>query len=118
MRILGDPARLRRAIYSLIDNALKYSPSDSSVDVTLSSNGRVARLAVRDHRVGIPTDKQARIFEKFFRAHVGTPVDAGGIGVGLFIAREIITQHGGRIWFESDGRGTVFHVELPVDGER
>jgi signal transduction histidine kinase len=116
--IQGDPARIRRAIYSILDNALKYSPTDSSVDVALTSDRRTARLQIRDRGVGIPADKQSRIFEKFFRAHAGTPLDAGGIGVGLYIAREIIVQHGGRIWFESDERGTVFHVELPIDGER
>lgn len=118
IRIQGDPARIRRAIYSILDNALKYSPADSSVDVSLTSDSRIARLQIRDHGVGIPADKQSRVFEKFFRAHAGTPLDAGGIGVGLYIAREIIVQHGGRIWFESDERGTVFYVELPIDGER
>jgi signal transduction histidine kinase len=56
------------------------------------------------------------VFEKYFRAHSGTSRDAGGIGVGLYVAREIIRQHGGRIWFESsENHGSVFYIEMPTD---
>jgi PAS domain S-box-containing protein len=112
-----DEPRMRRALYSLVDNAIKYSPRGSQVEVGLERTGDLALTTVRDHGFGIPSDKQPRIFEKFFRAHAGTPRDMGGIGVGLFVTREIVAQHGGRIWFESvENVGTTFFVELPVEG--
>jgi len=111
-----DEARVRRAIYAVIHNAIKYSPPTSTVEVTLTREQTNARIAVRDHGFGIPADKQAHVFEKYFRAHSGTSRDAGGIGVGLYVAREIIRQHGGRIWFDStENRGSVFCIEMPID---
>jgi two-component system, OmpR family, sensor histidine kinase VicK len=112
-----DQRRIRQAVSSLLDNALKYSSKDSAVEVSLDGSDGVALLSIRDRGVGIPVEKQEHVFEKFFRAQADTPGDVGGMGVGLFVAREIVTQHGGRIWFESTERqGTVFHVELPVCG--
>jgi signal transduction histidine kinase len=70
---------------------------------------------VRDHGVGIPRDKQDRIFERFYRAHTDTPHDYGGMGVGLYISREIVRQQGGRMWFESEeGGGSKFCFSLRV----
>jgi signal transduction histidine kinase len=116
IQIRGDQRRIRQALSSLLDNALKYSPKDSAVEVSLDGRDGVALFSIRDRGLGIPVEAQDRVFEKFFRAHAGRPNDAGGIGVGLFIAREIVTQHGGRVWFDTvEGRGTVFYVELPVD---
>ena len=113
-----DEARMRRALYSILDNALKYSSSSSQVELAVRAGEGMVHLEIRDHGVGIPAAKQANVFDKFFRAHAGTPHDAGGIGVGLFVARAIIVQHGGRIWFESvEHRGTTFFVELPLEGE-
>ncbi|MDB4966300.1 MAG: hypothetical protein JWN44_1989 [Myxococcales bacterium] len=114
----GDARRLRQMTRSLLDNAVKYSSDKSSIEVSLTRTEYGIRLSVADHGIGIPDDKRERVFEKFFRAHAGRPDDVGGIGVGLFIAREIVKQHGGRIWFESaEGSGTTFYVDLPAAGE-
>lgn len=114
----GDEARLRRVIYALIDNAAKYSPPTEAVGVSVTRENGVAHISVRDHGYGIPEHLQSRVFEKYFRAHAGTERDAGGIGVGLFVAREIVRQHDGRMWFESrENQGTVFHVTMPVHAE-
>jgi PAS domain S-box-containing protein len=114
----ADEIRLRRAIYALVDNALKYSPPNTSVHIAVTREQEVARIAIRDHGFGIPPDKQSHIFEKYYRAHLGTERDAGGIGVGLFVAREIIQQHHGRIWFDStENRGSVFYIEMPIEAE-
>jgi len=116
IRAQGDEPRLRRAVYSVLDNAFKYSPRNAPVEISLQQDREWAVISIRDHGIGIPFEKQSRIFEKYFRAHVGTPHDAGGIGVGLFVAREIVAQHGGRIWFESaENQGTTFFIELPID---
>jgi signal transduction histidine kinase len=85
---------------------------------------RVARQAgevvvsVQDHGLGIPADRQDRIFERFYRAHAGTAQDHGGLGLGLGMSRESVSRHGGRMWFESaPGRGSTFHFSLPLAAE-
>lgn len=125
----GDPERLRQVLTSLLDNAVKYSPDGGDVEVSValaprpegpSSGGRGGSLeavvSVRDHGIGIPAAKQGRIFERFFRAHTDTPHDYGGMGVGLFLARDMITRQGGRMWFESEeSQGSAFHFAVPID---
>lgn len=114
--ILGDEPRLRRAVQSVLDNALKYSPRTAPVEVALGIDGDSALLSIRDRGIGIPLDKQSHIFERYFRAHAGTPNDAGGLGVGLFVTKEIVNQNGGRIWFESsENQGTVFYFQFPLE---
>ena len=111
----GDPDRLGQALANLLDNAIKYSPQGGDVDVAVEARAGEAVVSVTDRGVGIPREKQRRIFEPFYRAHTGTPHDYGGMGVGLYITREIISRHGGRIWFESEeGRGSTFHIALPT----
>jgi signal transduction histidine kinase len=116
VQVKGDPRRLRQALQSLLDNAVKYSPRGTPVEIALSRRDRLAHVSILDRGVGIPPEQRERVFEKFFRAHSGTSHDAGGIGVGLFIAREIITQHGGRIWLDgAEPHGTQANVELPIE---
>jgi len=117
-RVFVDPMRIRRVISELIENAARCSAVSSEIDVTLTVVGRQACISVSDHGIGIPSDARSHIFEPFFRAHVGTANDVGGIGIGLFLSREIITRHGGTITFENDERnGTTFTVCLPLDKE-
>jgi two-component system, OmpR family, sensor histidine kinase VicK len=112
--VQGDHDRLAHVLGDLIDNAVRYSPEGGDVDVEMRVTGRKAIVSVRDQGVGIPREKQRHIFERFYRAHTGTPFDYGGMGVGLYVAWEIIHRHGGRIWFESEeGRGSTFHFSLP-----
>ena len=111
----ADPARLRQVGRRLLNNAVKYSPEGGDIEVSLAVEDESAILAVRDHGIGIPAHKQSRIFESFYRAHTDTPYDYGGMGVGLYISREIVQRHGGRIRFESEeGEGSTFYVTLPV----
>jgi signal transduction histidine kinase len=115
----GDPQRLRQVLASLLDNAVKYSPDGGDIDVsvTVSRPHDEAVISVRDHGVGIPTTKQSRIFERFFRAHTDTKHDYGGMGVGLFLAKDMIARQGGRIWFESEEhQGSTFHFTVPLEG--
>ena len=112
--ISGDRDRLEQVLTNLIDNAIRYSPAGGPIDVTVEADPASVTVAVRDRGVGIPAGKQRQIFERFFRAHTRTPYDYGGMGIGLFISREIVRKHGGEITFESvEGQGSTFHVRLP-----
>jgi signal transduction histidine kinase len=97
-----------------VDNAIRYSPPGGDVDIDVVPSGKSVVISVRDRGIGIPADQQNRIFELFFRAHAGTSHDVGGLGIGLFMAREITIRHGGAMWFESEeGRGSTFYMRLP-----
>jgi PAS domain S-box-containing protein len=115
VRIRGDPYRLEQVFANLLENALKYSPADSTVRVTLDVRGDFALLAVADEGIGIPRDQQEQLFERYFRARNVSVTSYGGLGLGLYISRDIVERHGGRIWVESEvGRGATFYVALPL----
>ncbi|AKI99983.1 PAS domain S-box-containing protein [Archangium gephyra] len=115
VRIRGDPYRLEQVIANLLENALKYSPADSTVRVTLDVRGDFALLSVSDEGIGIPRDQQEQLFERYFRARNVSITSYGGLGLGLYISRDIVERHGGRIWVESEvGRGATFYVALPL----
>lgn len=114
--ISGDVNKLRAVFQNLIENAIKYTPSGGSVGVSSVREDGFIKVLVTDSGIGIPTDQNYRIFSKFFRASNAMKVDTVGSGLGLFIAKEIVERHGGKIWFESKvGQGTVFFVELPLE---
>ena len=116
--VLGDRDRIGRVLTSLVENAVRFSPSGGDVEASVEERDGEVTVAVRDHGVGIPADRQAQVFERFYRAHAGTAEDYGGLGVGLDLAREIVQRHGGRIWFESSaGAGSTFHFSLPAARE-
>lgn len=111
IEIRCDHFRMEQVIVNLLTNALKYGPG-TPVKVSLKKMGRDICLKVRDGGVGVPLHLQSLIFERFQRGHSPQTVD--GIGLGLYIAKEIVSAHGGRIEVESDGRrGATFRVHLP-----
>ena len=116
--VQADRDRLEQVLVNLIDNAIRYSPKGGDLDLAVRVQGEEAVVSVKDCGVGIPADKQARIFERFYRAHTGTPYDYGGMGVGLYISKEIVARHGGKMWFESEeGKGSTFYFSLPLRGD-
>jgi len=111
----ADRERLEQVLVNLIDNAVRFSPEGGDIEAAVAQDGAEAVVSVRDHGVGIPSERQAHVFEPFYRAHAGTSRDYGGLAVGLDISREIVARHGGRIWFESaPGRGSTFFFALPL----
>jgi K+-sensing histidine kinase KdpD len=118
-----DEYAVAEVVYTLLDNAAKYSPPGSAVRVTASANdGETVNLAVEDRGVGIPPELRERVFDKFFRAMRDGDAQRrqpSGSGMGLAIAKGIIEAHGGRIWIEdgATGSGTRFIVALPTGDE-
>ena len=114
--VRGDSERLRQVLANLVDNAIKFSPEGSEVQVTAYANGANVLVDVSDSGPGIPRDQQGLIFEKFGRAKT----DGGsrpGTGLGLFIARSIVEAHGGTLEVHSAPRqGATFTLALPVTG--
>lgn len=112
--VLADAGRLRQVLANLIENAIKYSPEDTPVEVSVEARPQTVVLTVRDGGIGIPVEEQERIFEKFHRLDPQLARGVGGTGLGLYIARELVVGMGGRIWVEPNGnRGSAFSVELP-----
>ncbi|WP_244224252.1 ATP-binding protein [Corallococcus sicarius] len=112
--IRGDRARLAQVLGNLVENAFKYSPTGGTVRVTARRMGTEACVSVKDEGIGIPKEEQAHLFERFFRARNAPISGFGGLGLGLYICRDIIERHGGRIWVESGvEQGSTFHFALP-----
>lgn len=110
-----DPMRIEQVITNLFSNALKYGPG-APIEVTIRADGPNAVLAVRDHGIGIAPENIARIFDRFERAV--SPIAYGGLGLGLYITRHIVSAHGGTIEVVSQpGAGAEFRVTLPLDAE-
>jgi NtrC-family two-component system sensor histidine kinase KinB len=116
--INGDSNRLAIVLGNLLSNALKYSPRGSVVGVHVRETGDTVEIAVTDQGPGVPVEHRERVFERFFRIeHTRSPRPdevMSGVGIGLYIARQIVVAHGGRIRCEAaDGGGARFVVELP-----
>ncbi len=115
--VRGDKNKLRAVFQNLVENAIKYTPEHGKVSIDIESNEKSVELHVADSGIGIPKDQADNIFTKFFRASNALRANTVGTGLGLFIAREIISRHGGTIDFKSEeGKGTVFSVVLPKIG--
>ena len=109
-----DATGVEQVLSNLLDNAIKYSPEGGRIEVAVvGCDDGFARVSVRDHGIGIPPEKRSEIFDRFFRAHADD--HRSGLGLGLYISRQIVALHGGEIEaeFPADG-GTRFIVKLPV----
>jgi signal transduction histidine kinase len=112
--VQADGLRLEQVLANLLDNAAKYSPDGGQIEVEIRERDpEAAEIAVRDHGMGIPPERRAAIFERFYRAHTDTY--QSGLGLGLYISRQIVELHGGTITveFPEDG-GTRFVIVLPT----
>jgi len=111
--------RVAQVIQNLIDNAIKYSSvgDKGTVKVELHDNIDVLEFTVKDNGIGIPENEQGKMFQRFSRGSNSTKLDpGGGSGLGLYIAKAVVEQRGGKIWFESkEDEGTTFHATFPHD---
>lgn len=114
-RIQADRASLSTALWNLLDNAVKYSPSGAAVRVTVGPHPSGVAVAVRDHGLGVPSVERAEIFKRFVRGAQAQHLGIRGTGLGLAMASQIVEAHGGRIELDSEeGAGSTFRVVLPA----
>ncbi len=113
--IYADRGRVGQILTNLLSNAIKYSPQSDSVLVQLSSNSKNITLSVKDFGMGISKKKQPFVFERFYRGVGPKEITFPGLGLGLYISREIVKKEGGKIWVKSiEGKGSTFSFSLPV----
>ncbi len=118
-KVRYDNAKLHLALQNILDNSLKYTPVNGTVTLKVVPQADELLISVADSGVGIPVHQHTQIFSKFFRGDNVMRMQTEGTGLGLFIAHSIITNHRGRIWFEShEGSGTTFYIALPLPGTR
>lgn len=113
--VFGDRERISQVITNLISNAIKYSPHTDKIIIKSESQKDKITLCVKDFGVGIPKDKQDRVFEQFYRVSGLKESTFPGLGLGLYVSSEIIKREGGQIWVESvEGKGSTFCFSLPL----
>lgn len=110
-----DPQKIYLVIQNLLDNAIRYSPPGGIVSINIMSDGKDVKFSISDTGIGIPKKEKDSIFKKFFRGSNATKAHTEGNGIGLYIAKNIIEAHGGKIWFDSEeNKGTTFYFTLPI----
>jgi signal transduction histidine kinase len=115
--ISADKLRLGQVLTNLLSNAIKYSPDADRIVVKTAVTNETVTLCVHDFGMGIPQDKQARLFERFYRVEESAQQAVPGLGLGLYISAEIVKQHGGTMRGESEpGKGSTFCFTLPCNG--
>ncbi|MDD5172704.1 MAG: ATP-binding protein [Patescibacteria group bacterium] len=115
----ADPKLLRMIFQNLISNSVKYTPEGGNIDIIVKKQEKNILINVIDSGYGIPKNQQGKIFTKLFRADNVLEKDTDGNGLGLYIAKSVTEQSGGRIWFESEeNKGTSFFVTIPFEGMR
>ncbi len=119
LMIEGDEQALEQILYNLIQNAIKYSPAGGMITMRLRAADGQALITVADEGVGIPEDERERIFERFYRARNISGEQISGLGMGLYIVKEMVTLHHGTIDVASSlGKGSTFRVILPLKEQK
>ena len=115
LRMCVDPMRIEQVLVNLLSNAVKYGDPHAPIYLRIDRAATEVRIAVTNHGKGIPADELPRLFDRFARSRTTTGSGVPGLGLGLYITKELVKAHGGRIWAESDpGKTTTFHIALPA----
>ncbi len=111
-----DLSRIGTAIRNLLENAVKYSPPDKPIDLTIEQQNGTIHFSVRDYGPGVPVEFQEKIFDHFVRADNRLTRQVGGTGLGLAICKGFVEAHNGRVWVRSAQPGSIFGFSLPIEG--
>jgi len=110
-----DRDRIEQILENLLQNVVRYTPVNSTIDIAVYAKGKLAILSMRDHGPGIPADKLESIFDRYYQLNSDDYQNAGGHGVGLAIARKLARVHGGHLYVRNHpGGGAEFTLELPL----
>ncbi|HEU5090416.1 MAG TPA: ATP-binding protein, partial [Roseiflexaceae bacterium] len=113
--VQGDELRLEQVLQNLIQNAIKYSPLGGTVQLQLEHQGTRVRMSVQDEGIGIPQHDLPQLFQRFYRASNVSSHQISGLGIGLYVIKELVTLHGGSVEVASEeDRGSTFTVWLPL----
>lgn len=113
--VLGDELRLEQVVYNLLQNAVRYSRPDTAIDISITQRDIEACISVHDFGIGMSLEAQQHIFERFYRARNANKINVSGMGIGLYVAQEIIAMHHGTIEVSSEeGVGSTFTICLPL----
>jgi len=110
----ADPKHLEQVLINLLDNGIKYTPEDGTLEISVTERKDEFLFAIKDNGIGIPKEDLPRVFERFYRVDKGRSKELGGTGLGLSIVKHIVQAHHGRAWAESQlGKGSTFYFTLP-----
>jgi len=116
--VWADPRRVRQILGNLIDNAIKYTPARGRITVQAvlaDAEAGFVHVSVADTGIGIAAEQQSKVFDRLYQVEGSNPTSRKGLGLGLYICKELVALHGGRIWLESaPGQGTTIHFTLPI----
>jgi signal transduction histidine kinase len=111
--ISADRQRIEQVLTNLLSNAIKYSPGERKVIVYSKRTESELIIKVRDFGIGVPEEERSNIFERFYRTK-DLSMTITGFGLGLYICRDIVTRHNGKIWMEPEEKGSAFYFSLPL----
>jgi two-component system CheB/CheR fusion protein len=113
--VIADVNRIEQVVLNLISNAVKYSPEFAKIDISTRKSEDKVVVSIQDFGIGMPEVTRKKVFDRFFRDNDNTIPTSPGMGLGLFIAADIVKRHGGEIWVKSEqGEGSIFYFSLPI----
>jgi len=114
--IVADPDKIDQVLTNLVNNAIKYSPDGGTITIKVTYDSQFVQVAVSDQGLGIPKDQIGKVFQKFQRVDSNDRRSIPGTGIGLFLVKDFVERHGGKIWVESEyGKGSTFTFSLPFE---
>lgn len=115
--VLADPIKLEMVFSNLINNAIKYNKQGGSVTVCLRrlTGEQMVEVSVEDNGIGVSPEEKAHLFAKYYRTDAAKKINSAGTGLGLYLVKQVIFQHKGKVWVDSiQGKGSIFHFTLPI----